>query len=323
MINFSEWLTLEAKEERQIYYHGTSSALLKTIMSQGLIPEPKKRAWADDPDAGFSHASRASIGGIYVTTNLLTATASAFRAAEKGKVDELIVVMDIHPYSLVGDEDDHMNAATIAVPGLLNTEYSVSNVYFSLLTISHPNLSTDSHGLAQDREYVEKAKAEYVSSNMRHLTYKLKNIHPELAKRAESLFAAGFVDAIERQISHISKRQYDDFYDRYFPRGTPKIPQPDKQQAEKKWQMFLDRLTKTVKQTAHPNNRASSFNNTARLLKPVGFSGKDKIVCIIQIHPYTRNLEKNYTPVTIQYGNPPEKLIKDWETQQGEWKPNK
>ena len=61
---------------RSIWYHGSSIKNLRSIVAQGLIPDPKERNWADDPDASIGNPSRASYGGIYVTRNLMTATSA-------------------------------------------------------------------------------------------------------------------------------------------------------------------------------------------------------------------------------------------------------
>jgi GNAT superfamily N-acetyltransferase/RNA:NAD 2'-phosphotransferase (TPT1/KptA family) len=50
---------------KSIWYHGTSIKNLRSIMSQGLVPEGTEKVWADDPDAGISAPSRQSYGGCY------------------------------------------------------------------------------------------------------------------------------------------------------------------------------------------------------------------------------------------------------------------
>src|SRR5208282_2128189 len=58
---------------KSIWYHGTSIKNLKSIMSQGLVPEGTEKVWADDPDAGLSAPSRQSYGGCYDDpTSILT-----------------------------------------------------------------------------------------------------------------------------------------------------------------------------------------------------------------------------------------------------------
>lgn len=322
MIRFIEWLAIEAKSQRNIYYHGTGSQLLPIILSQGLIPNPKKRTWDKDSDSNFFHPSRASLEGIYVTTNLLTATSSAWKAAKRGVHNEIIVVMDLHPYSMAGDEDDHMNSAVVPVPGMLTTEYSLSGVYFPWKVLNTPQLfnmkQAEEYGdywIKKSRTYVDNARKEYIKKFMTHIGFKIKKIHPELEKRIISLAEEGFEIAMERQVSYISDYDYNRYcYDNWDGKCPSQLKKPDKHVAESKWSEFLNRVTKTLKQTSYSDN---DFNNTGRVLEPIGFTGKNKIVCIIEVMPYA----KGNTSIVIRYGVPPQKLIDDWQRFQGKWNP--
>ena len=51
--------------QRQIYYHGTDIKNLRSILSEGLVPEGKAKSWADDPNAGMNSPSRQAYGGCY------------------------------------------------------------------------------------------------------------------------------------------------------------------------------------------------------------------------------------------------------------------
>ena len=62
---------------RELFYHGTSIANLKSILSEGLAGSHRK-VWETDTD----ERSRASFGGTYFTRNFTTATSSAGRANE-------------------------------------------------------------------------------------------------------------------------------------------------------------------------------------------------------------------------------------------------
>jgi hypothetical protein len=317
MKSFAIWM--EAKEPRAIYYHGTGTQYLSQILSQGIIPFPKKRTWADDPSADFHRASRASIGGIYVTTNVLTATASAWRAAKQGNSNQLIVVMELHPYSLVGDEDDFMYLANIVVPILLTTEYSAAGVYFPWKVLNTPELyalkQKSEYGeswLSQARKYVAEALSAYVEKSLQHI--RVKEMHPNLLARVRDLLTKeGFGRAIERQMAYVSAYDYKRFCSDNWEEECPVgFAQPTKEVAEKRWQEFLDQITKTVKKMAVPSQRKSNFNDTGRILEPVGFSGKNKIVCIFEVLPNDR-------AVVIHYGTPPQRVIDDWRQKQGSW----
>jgi hypothetical protein len=306
-MNFKEWL----KEERAVYYHGTTPRLLPAILSQGLIPNPKKRAWDNDTPS-FNHASRASLPGIYVTDNILTASSSA-RHADQGS-GKLIVVMDIHPYSLTADEDDFMNLATIEIPGLVANPYPVTQLYISWKIINTPNLLAKYPHMTNDKEYVTKAQKAYENKAIKYLLHKLPNIHPELEARIRSLITTqGFQRAIERQVAHVNPREFVQTCEREIETA---LPQPEIQTSEKNYSHFLDQITRSAKKITQPKHSKDRFQSTARILKPIGFNGKDKITCIFEVRESNAREEH----VIIRYGHPPQKLISDWEKVIGPWR---
>jgi len=46
--------SLEAVSRKRILYHGTSPEVGHRVLSEGLVPDPKKRSWAEDPDVSFN-----------------------------------------------------------------------------------------------------------------------------------------------------------------------------------------------------------------------------------------------------------------------------
>jgi RNA:NAD 2'-phosphotransferase (TPT1/KptA family) len=82
-MKFRNWLLEEETGKSVIMYHGTSMALWPKIKQNGLQAFPDNRSWAADPHAGFSTASRASYGGIYLTVNVITATGAAVRTLKR------------------------------------------------------------------------------------------------------------------------------------------------------------------------------------------------------------------------------------------------
>lgn len=311
--NFVEWLLKEEKQQRTIMYHGTSADHLQSILNNGLIPFPKKRVWNfEDDTSSFDTPSKSSIGGIYVTQNLTTATSSAYKAGKR----KLIVVMSIHPYSTIADEDDFLRISQIPIPGLLTTPSTVARVYISQILSRKESYRKGDKFNYSDEKYVEEVKQEFIKKTINSIKIMIGELHPNLEKRIKQLLEdEGFDAALQRQTAHInptSFKQYCwDFGD--WENGCPFGP-PDKIESEKRWSKFLDQITKTVKQVSYRDN---SFNPTARLLKPISFSGKDKIVCIIEILPVPGTYKEQ---VYIHYGTPPQKLIDDWEKKEGKWR---
>ena len=140
MINFKKWISLnEATTDKIIVYHGTPAKNYSSIMSQGLIPNPKQRAWQDDPDASYYSSSRQSLDGIYVSTNLMTAYGAGGNGKNRGlKEGRLIVVCEIQPKTGFMDEDD-LNY----IDKFNSHEYVNLDLFFSIKT-------------GKDKEYVNR-----------------------------------------------------------------------------------------------------------------------------------------------------------------------
>lgn len=323
MLNFNLWL--EQKETRRIMYHGTTSKLLASIMSEGLIPYPKNRTWSDDPDSSFDNPSRASYGGIYVTTNIMTAVSSAGKISRQTKSNSLIVCMDIHPYSLIADEDNvtyYVNK--LVIPGLLTTEYGVSGLYASWIILQNREFvkqfikNHSKFNLKEQRDYLFKAKKQYVEDSIKKLMYNIEEIeqHPELVAAVKSLLETkGFEATLIRHSAYIDQYTLQKAFDYFGYKGEVKVP--DKAMAEQKYKEFVDQLSRTLKKISYPRaNRNSSFKH-GRLEKTINFTGKDKIVCIVE----DWYVQGQGTFSYVHYGQPPQQFIKDWQSTVGEWKP--
>lgn len=143
-------------------YHGTNKKNLSSILSQGLIPNPKKRTWQDDPDAGYYSPSRQSLEGLYLTSNLVTAVGSAHRGGNKSSKDNPIVfIVEIHPNALYSDED----SISIDLP-LVDNEFHLLNLYRRILNSE------------ADEEI-----SEIVDKKLHYLKEVKKNLHPDLIER--------------------------------------------------------------------------------------------------------------------------------------------
>ena len=274
-----------AAQERGVWYHGTSAALIPKILSQGLIPEPKKRVWAEDPETSTVQTTRKSLPGIYVTTNLLTATGSALKAAQRDKASEALVVMELQPRSMIADEDT-VNSSLKAIAGHLSgSAYHHIWPYLYEVYGEKYNRAQDPHSA----QAAEKQKVGWVSHIATQLFAKLKKgteVHPDLEKQVkELLFNEGYRAMLERNVAYIEgwdlhhyKSEWSKGFGEY---GTePSLPNP--KEAEARWLAFSDKLARTLKDLARPIKLDWNFNTTGRVLTPIRFSGSNRIVCVIE-----------------------------------------
>jgi hypothetical protein len=289
-MDFKLWLEYSGAKS-VLVYHGTDPKNIPSIMSQGLIPNPKARKWADDPHANFNSASRKSIGGIYLTTNLQT----AFSAAPPRTA--CIVVAEVQPRSMLADEDDLMSMGQAS-----DHEYTLLELFFAIKTNTN-------------HEFVEQMKAKYEQSVFARITWKIPNISPQLKIRVKQILDDAFPYVVDRQTAHVHT---DEFRNRkYYHKEAKDVQQPNKQAAEAAYQKHLDLATRALKSIGNPYSRKenSLFMFVGRLMEPIRFSGANKIVCVIE----TWLNEKNKTRVKLLYGSVPDKLIKDWNSAIGPW----
>lgn len=328
-----EALTDSARQERSLWYHGTSGRLIPSIMSQGLVPDPKERSWSDDPSASFSSPSRASIGGIYLTRNLMTARSSAQRTSKPGETSAIVVV-EGQPRSFIADEDDISYTTRDAMGS--DNEWLVAEAYMA-------------RELGSNKEFIDQSRQKYVERCLEHLKQRfLPNIHPGLEARLTSLFSKGWDVALDRQAAYsyrgsaydwrrfydrnISREKvkwineevkrgeasglsWDDAYEKVMDVLVPKRPEPG--EAEAQFAAYSDALTRTLKDVARPAKSKKGFNETARSLEPIGFSGANRIVAIVE-YVYDRKKYGDYHDrVRVAYGSMPEDFVKQWEASVG------
>lgn len=145
-----------SEKERSIWYHGSRGQNLDKILSQGLITEPKERAWAEDPSTGFTSPSRSSLGGIYVTQNLMTAISSASRLRKKNE-NLVIVIIEAQPRSFILDEDDINYSVKFALPSTTSTsEFWVSDAFMS-------------RELGTNKEWIDKIRMDYIERFLKEI----------------------------------------------------------------------------------------------------------------------------------------------------------
>lgn len=88
-------------------WHGTSAGRMRTILSDGLIPNPKKRTWDETKGERENLISLRSYGGIYLAENFLTAYGAAGNSNSNPNDQRAIigVKMETQSPSLILDED--------------------------------------------------------------------------------------------------------------------------------------------------------------------------------------------------------------------------
>lgn len=314
-----------AAKERGIWYHGTSMKRVPFILSRGLDPNipVKNKSWSSDPNASVNNIDKTSYGGIYVTQNLITATSAAWRTAKLDKANEAVVIMELQPRSLIGDEDDFADRLKDLSSNLAGSVYHAIYPYM-----------WEVYGVPDyHKEYAEKYKVDWCDRAMNRIFYDMKYANETLKRIVYNmLYNEGYRVMLTRIVSYLKKSDFTDYWqwrkayaDIHGLKNYGEevnIPDPVfSKEGEQEFRDFIDRLTRTVKNKArHTCNGAScdvmNFNKTARSLEPIKFHGRNKIISIVEIGK--SRTEKYGDDVRIVYGQLPEDFIEQWRERKGD-----
>lgn len=274
-----------SKQLRKIWYHGTSSTFLDSILKNGLKAETKKKSWDKDEDASYETVDRTSYGGVYLTTNLGVASNSAYRAVEKFGGNKIIVITELQTKTLVSDEDDFLSFS--------KTRHMNSAGYFYFGKVK---------GFDDEQEQQEynEFRDEWVKEKLNYILMDHPEINKILLEKIKNLLQdVGWFSVLQRTAAYIPDYSF----------GNIKNPKdyPSKEKAEKEYRDFIDQLTKLIR--LYP--RREFGRETARSLTDIVFRGSNRIVAIVEMIQNAK--EQNYrTDLILRYGSLPEKFVNDF-----------
>lgn len=273
-------------------YHGTTSLFTSSILSQGLIPDPKRKFWDDVSKSSVELPSRKSLYGTYFTSDLLLSIDCAKNATSKFGGKPLIVVADINPKSAISDEDNiwcHVDDCLYSLIHQINNrwEFDAAAKFLGYFD------SCDDY----DRKYYVKRFAEKL-----HRELTRNPLHPIDYELLENVYHA----ALNRILSHLWKADKIKF----------KI---DYQSNHKRFQTFkgvistiedgedgyLHEIDKLCYRYKDSTKIKESFRHTLRMIYPVRFTGKNKIISIIEYNMDTGS--------KLIYGESPQISLEDAE----------
>jgi hypothetical protein len=265
--NLSKFFIKEAKAKPIYLYHGTHKSNLPSVMSAGLLANPKNRVWQEDPDASFHMPSRQSLEGVYLTPNLMTAYGSANRSRKKGRENPIIVIVEAQPNSLFLDEDEI--TVNFSAPG--NNEYWTAYYYIKAKT--DPEIIKEIEGFA-DRK-------------MNQIETKFgRRLHQGLANRFKEIIKQIALAELKRKAAYINDWEYKHVIERFGIPSEEVLPKPNTGEAEAEYKKYQDLMTRALKSLAKFKETDDiDFPNT-RLTNNIGFSGGNKIVAVIEMDDF-------------------------------------
>lgn len=279
----------------QLMYHGTSASKLPAILSEGLNTY-HAAVWDQEKGRRQYERSLQSYGGTYFTNNFMTAVSAAGNAGEK--FDKLrrsngiiIAQLELRTPSILMDEDSLPHPMRA-----INTAFHINaNDYWLTWWVSegYPD--------------IDKAIIQY----FRELNFGTQYLTPYIEDYIKATAAREAAVACQRS------RENND-WDRYH----QKFPELDigTDQADANVMNAANVLMQKMQDKANQN--PDSWNNSVRILEPVTFRGKNKIVLIARMDeaPYvppggTQYIEgKYYVDIVLLYNKSQQAvdmLIKD------------
>jgi len=246
-------------------YHGTHKSNLSSIMSSGLLANPKKRTWQIDEESNFNMSSRNSLEGIYLTPNLMTAYISTNNAKNKKRENPIVIIIQAQRNSLILDEDEINLEMRIAG----GSGFQAALSYFGSLFVEN----------SADVMY-------FVQTALSKIKTKISNtLHPDLENRLTELLKNTAKASIKRKISYVEDYDYDRAWEAYSEnnKNLQKPTKPNSSESEAEFKKYQDLITRALKILARNTNPNSDWNSVnARLVENVGFNGNNKIVVIVE-----------------------------------------
>jgi 8-oxo-dGTP pyrophosphatase MutT (NUDIX family)/ribosomal protein S18 acetylase RimI-like enzyme len=323
--------------QRAIYYHGTTFKNLRSILSEGLVPEGKAKSWADDPSATISGPSKQTYGGSYLTRNLMTAIGAPRDEKSKPDYRMVLVAVEAQPNTMFLDEDSIVGwlDSPFGNGGQDSAEHLVGQ-YFLMTRPDAPESMKQAFRDAQER-YIERTVVAF--KNL--LDQKELKLNSELEKRLRELLPGMFVASLTRRVAHAYKsdqkrierdnydsRNYDyrRMYSQIF--GNVEVPPkesviPSVQDAETKFREIAEQLTRSLRSLLRIQQSGGWQFQNGRVIEPIGYSGSNHIITVLEIRegrgqrieyndPEGWEGKSSMTPIVVHYGTVPEDWKKQW-----------
>lgn len=261
----------------QIYYHGTSSKNIQSILSKGMKANPESKVWNSDKDIGsVENRSLESLEGSYWTKNFMTAYSSAGSATTYKSADyRAIVIASISPKETLPDEDNIAYSTETIVLNAIRKAFG-GNLSGGALIKLLPSMMKDD--LMLDNMV---AKVDFS---------KLAQKEPEFENLKKDLVKA----YVERAFSHIlqaDKYRYFFVNEYHFENSDStneddeKAYQEQKQKYantsfyEKQYSDILNKIAKSFRAT----RLSGSSEHNVRYTKDLGYTSRSKILAVITV----------------------------------------
>jgi len=294
---------------KNIYFHGTSTKFLRSILKQGILPNTEEGVWRnkyEEKDTGIHNPSKKSLEGSYWTSSVINASSYANNAKRKLGGNPLFIAATLETKSTLPDEDDFLGVISRGMSKLWGEGANTGESERAWVETYYGILFNKKDG-KKAIKYWRNIFAEW-----------LKDLYPtnkymtvEYIKILDRLL----ITELRRRISYIDNFQYKslvaNIINHYiYPKKVDwdtileKYPKPNSSEEENNRRKYTDLLSQKVKKLVE----RGKFNQTLRITKPIAFSGSNKIVMILEA---IEDDDYNYK-FKIHYGKIPPEFLAGW-----------
>lgn len=275
---------VEVLAKRGLFYHGTSSVFAKRILSEGFVPDPKRKIW--DPETG----SAESYTGTYFSAYPHTAGRYAGGATRKFGGFEVIFEVQLETKTGVFDEDE---VAPIALAVIMTVAERRKGDYLTQATADR--ILNDKRELAS---VVETAVMKWIGTGEEQSPRMQPFAYLYRKRYGETPIHPKYWDAVYGAAKKAVVAFLEDVRDT----GSTDGGGPRHRKAE-------TALFKAINLSRYgPQQKGGPFN--IRMTEPVGFRGANKIVAAIGDRWELTPGDGRRRTVNILYGKPSQALLK-------------
>jgi hypothetical protein len=324
--------TAKVAAPRSEWFHGSSIKNLKSILSQGLLPNVKTKNWNPDRSSGSSvQVSLESYGGTYVTRNLLTALGAPEDRRTEGR--SVMVCLEMQPNTMFLDEDSITGVLDQPIQHMSDSQWHVGLFYIA---------ATRSDADARWQPDVAMFQKTYSDTAIERWKYEFKEkykteMHPDLEAEMRKELPACWIAAMGRRAAHLYKTERADYEAKRayaqvahekakdmewadLPSAAELFPTPA--QGEEDFRNAVEKITRSLRIMARPSTGNDSMYNrdSARVMEPIGYSGSNKITAVLEVRDgpaYVGEDWKKPVPIIVHYGSVPAMFVDQWKARQG------
>lgn len=287
--------------EQSIYFHGTNSKFLRSILKHGLDHEQIKEGVWQTEKLNKNSPSMRSYDGIYLAKNINIAFSHATYSVAKFNGNPLLVICKIQKLSTINDED----SISFYLEDLRIDKNTSLNIHTELLLKHYYVLAKLTQFNVNKNEYLRKALDYYVTNILNYVVGPMENRRdvPEIKSLLEKIF----LYSVERYVSHIYSENQDNFLSsihevihhikgvKYSQEGLLKFVPPSPIIAEQNLRAVIDKFIRKLPVS-------DKTDVTLRITSPIKFSGRNRIECILSFLDYAPYIKVHYGDISLYQG---------------------